>query len=195
MRIRLAIASLTLVSCVLIGANLVRGFAMGDEQSKAEQTPRECIEYQLFFKTMEVPPSASAEDYKEQKAGFDALGLNEKDARALGEAVGAFRDQYRKLQENHEKEGKSDTASAIAFSKQVDALVETIEATIKKSLSPQGLKAIANVISMDEELKRRADQYVRWRDLRKMQEENDRKAAEEKKKSGHDSVNGELPRL
>jgi hypothetical protein len=38
-------------------------------------------------------------------------------------------------------------------------------------------------------------QYVRWRELRKMQEENDKKAAEEKRKAEYYSVDGVVPRL
>lgn len=167
---------LTLLGWVSLATALAYGFANSGETS--EQSLRECIEYQLFFKTVEVPPDASAEDYKEQKDGFDALGLSERDAKVLAEAVSVFRDQYSQLQENFEKASKHDTVSAIASSKQVDALVDATDADLKKNLSPKGLKAIANVINGDEELKRRADQYVRWRGLREMQAKNESKSDE-----------------
>lgn len=152
----------------------------GDDKpaNSPEQSLRECIEYQLFFKTLEIPANASTEDYKDQKAGFDALGLSDRDAHALADTLATFRDRYSELEQSFEQSSKHDTQSAIDFSKQVDKLVDGTKANLESKLSPQGLKAIQTVINRDEELKRRADQYVRWRGLREMQATNESKSKE-----------------
>jgi hypothetical protein len=136
---------------------------------------RERIEYQLFFKTLQLPQDPAQADYQEQKAGFDALGLSANDAKALATALLSFRDHYHVLQQQVENGSKHTTADAIAFSNQVDAFVDSTRAELKKTLSPAGVKAIERVISGDEELKRRADQYVRWRGLRELQAQNESK--------------------
>jgi hypothetical protein len=125
-----------------------------------------------------LPQNPAQADYQEQKVGFDALGLSTNDAKALATALLSFRDHYQVLQQQFENGSKHTTADSIAFSNQVDALVDSTRAEVKKTLSPAGLKAIERVISGDEELKRRAEQYVRWRGLRELQAQNENKTKE-----------------
>jgi hypothetical protein len=182
MRLRAASFSISVLSvltlAVTIGGAIAASFTGNGPGSDPELSER--IEYQLFFKSLELPQNPGPGDYQEQKAGFDALGLSANDAKSFAAALLSFRDGYRELQEKFENGAKHDTAAAISYSSQVDALVDNTRNELKNSLSAAGLKAIELIISKDDELKRRAEQYVRWRGLRELQAQNENKAAESK---------------
>ena len=179
MRLRAVHFSIVLVSVLSMGATMNAARAAGNG-SGSDSELCEKIEYQLFFKSLELPQNPGPEDYKEQKSGFDAVGLSAGDAKAFAASLLSFRDRYQEFQEKSENSGKHDTAQAISFSNQVDALVDATRRELKNNLSATGMKAIELIVSKDDELKRRAEQYVRWRGLRDLQAQNEAKAAETK---------------
>jgi hypothetical protein len=182
MRLRPMGLSIVLVSVLGVAATTSVGRATtgADNNPASDSDLCERIEYQLFFKSLQLPQNPGPEDYKEQKEGFDALGLNANDGKSLAAALLSFRDRYKDLEEKFESSGKHDAAAAISYSKQVDALVDSTRSELKNSLSASGIKNIEWIIRKDDELKRRAEQYVRWRGLRELQAQNDSKAPETK---------------
>ena len=149
----------------------------------AGKTPdeiRDCIAYQLFFKTLEVPAKPGGEDLREQKAALTAIGLHAVDEKVLVETVASFGERYTALRDSYDKAGKFDTAHAIAHSEKVDSLVETARDALKRNLSTSAMKLIDAIVKGDESLKTRSEQYARWRDLRKLQLENEKKESERK---------------
>jgi hypothetical protein len=159
------------------------------DMGKTQDEIRDCIAYQLFFKTLAVPAEAGTEDLREQRTALAAIGLGAADEKVLVETVASFHERYTALRDSYDKEGKYDTAHTIAHTEQVDSLVDTSRNALKGKLSPAGMKRIDAIIKGDESLRTRAEQYARWRGLRKLQLENEKKESE-KKTSGESAPPG-----